>query len=276
MLLADAGLAARLEMDSAQHLIEYVHGLEALRPGVGAFVKLRSGGVAVRTLDALGINHAVGLGLRGTVPAEDLDDLEALYLDAGLPSIIELCPFADRSVLVGLADRQYRIANFTNVLLRELDGDFGFSTPPGLDVQPVVMRELEVWVAAMTRAMATRTNPGIAEADALLARIAFSRPGSLCFLARLEDRVVGAGALVVREDEEGWRLGTLYMANTLPEARGRGVQRALILARLEAAQNLGCDAVAVQVRPGNLSHNHLERVGFRVVYTKTVLERRWK
>ena len=274
-LLTDAALAARLEADAAQHLTEYVQLLEGLRRGVGAFVQLRSGGVAVRTLDALGINVAIGLGMRGSVPAEDLDDLEALYLDANLPAMLELCPFADRSLLVGLGDRQYRIVNFTNVLVRELDDETA-PAPPGIDVQPVTERELEVWVAAMTRAMATRTNPGLLEADTLMARIAFARPGSLCFLARLEDRVVGTGALVVRADEDGWRLGTLYMANTLPEARGRGVQQALIGARLEAARALGCDAVAVQARPGNQSHHHLERLGFRVVYTKSLLERRWR
>jgi len=47
------------------------------------------------------------------------------------------------------------------------------------------------------------------------------------------------------------------------------VQRALLLARIAEATKAGCDMAMVATGPGTGSHRNVERVGFRVVYTRT-------
>jgi len=54
-------------------------------------------------------------------------------------------------------------------------------------------------------------------------------------------------------------------AGTLPEFRNRGVQKALLLARLAKAAEHGCDLAMVATMPGSGSQRNVERQGFRVV-----------
>jgi GNAT superfamily N-acetyltransferase len=64
-------------------------------------------------------------------------------------------------------------------------------------------------------------------------------------------------------------------AGTLPEFRNRGVQRALLLARIAQAAREGCDLAMVATAPGSGSQRNVERQGFRVVYTRTKFLREW-
>jgi hypothetical protein len=63
----------------------------------------------------------------------------------------------------------------------------------------------------------------------------------------------------------------LYGDATVPQARGRSWQNALITARLAAAQKLGCDLAAASVLPGSSSHRNYERAGFQLLYMRVNL-----
>ncbi len=78
-----------------------------------------------------------------------------------------------------------------------------------------------------------------------------------------EDPVVAAAALFV------WRR-TAYLAGaaTVPEARGRGHQRALIARRLADAVELGCSRAVATAAADSPSVRNLERAGFAVVSTR--------
>jgi GNAT superfamily N-acetyltransferase len=84
----------------------------------------------------------------------------------------------------------------------------------------------------------------------------------------VDGTIAGAAALSVREGVCG-----LFGASTLPEFRGRGVQGALLKARLESAAAQGCDVAVSIAQPGSTSHRNIERQGFRVAYTRTKLIR---
>jgi hypothetical protein len=90
-------------------------------------------------------------------------------------------------------------------------------------------------------------------------------PSQRLFVARLEDKVVAAAALFTKED-----VAYLAGASTLPEFRSRGCQQALIGHRLGEA--LACSIVTVTTAYASPSQNNLERLGFRVLHTKTI----WK
>jgi len=60
-------------------------------------------------------------------------------------------------------------------------------------------------------------------------------------------------------------------AATLPEHRRRGVQSALLAARLEDAARRGCDLAVVTTQPGSKSQENVQRQGFELVYARAVL-----
>jgi Acetyltransferase (GNAT) family len=90
-------------------------------------------------------------------------------------------------------------------------------------------------------------------------------PSQRLFVARTEDKVVAAAALFTKDD-----VAYLAGASTLPDFRSRGCQHALIKHRLGEA--LACTIVTVTTAYASPSQNNLERLGFRVLHTKTI----WK
>jgi GNAT superfamily N-acetyltransferase len=274
MLSSDLSLAQRLEHDAGVHLTEYVQGLEdRLEKASECEARRIADGVMVRTGSTLGINVAVGLGLHGPVTDAALDELEQFFVDAGRTPRIELCPLADAGLVTQLAARGFVPQRFLQALVRPMDAEERFETTPGIEITPVDATLEGAWVHAFKSGFGTRKASEYSEIDSKLAQIALYRPGSSCFIARQRGEVVGTGSLVVRQDSEGWRIGTLYLASTAQHARGRGVQHALVQARFEAARNAGCDAVTTQAKPGGTTA--LERQGFGVVYSKVVLEQ-WR
>lgn len=88
------------------------------------------------------------------------------------------------------------------------------------------------------------------------------------FVAEDEGRVVAAAAIFKRGDD-----GYLAFAATLPEARRKGCQRALMAARLEHAQRQGCRRVftetgmPVKGEPGS-SYRNMLRAGFDELHVR--------
>lgn len=76
--------------------------------------------------------------------------------------------------------------------------------------------------------------------------------------------MVATGLIVCHND-----VALLAGASTLPAYRGRGVQNALLHARLAYAVANNCDVAMVVTEPGSPSQRNAERNGFRVAYTRT-------
>jgi hypothetical protein len=57
-------------------------------------------------------------------------------------------------------------------------------------------------------------------------------------------------------------------ASTIPSARGRGAQLALLERRLQDAFANGCDIAMMGALPGSISQRNAERHGFRIAYTR--------
>ena len=72
--------------------------------------------------------------------------------------------------------------------------------------------------------------------------------------------MAGSGGMALIETKKGG-VAHLYIDSTLPEYRGRGVQAALLRARLGDARKAGFDLASVGARPGNGSCRNIERAG---------------
>ena len=62
-------------------------------------------------------------------------------------------------------------------------------------------------------------------------------------------------------------------ASTRLAFRRKGIQRALIDARMATARSKGCDLAMVLTEPGNDSQRNLHRAGFELAYTIVVLQK---
>ena len=80
------------------------------------------------------------------------------------------------------------------------------------------------------------------------------------FVAELDGRPVGTGLLHTHH-----RVGWLRAGTVLPEVRRRGIQRALITARIDRARRLGCDLVGASANADGSSARNMDRQGLRTV-----------
>jgi GNAT superfamily N-acetyltransferase len=78
------------------------------------------------------------------------------------------------------------------------------------------------------------------------------------FVAELNGVAVANASLHVSA-ATGWLRGALVA----PAARGLGIQRALIAARIRAAIEAGCDLVGAEAEPDEVSARNLARMGMR-------------
>jgi len=92
--------------------------------------------------------------------------------------------------------------------------------------------------------------------------------GVTCFLASIDGQPAGGGAVSFRDGT-----ASLFSTSVLPGFRRRGVQTALLQARLAAAAAAGCDLATVMTSPGSSSQRNVQRSGFAVAYTRLVVAR---
>jgi GNAT superfamily N-acetyltransferase len=213
------------------------------------------------------VNQIVGLGLYGEVTAQNLDEVEEFFRSRGVPSTVVLSPLAEESLRTLLGERGYGIAEFNSVLIRRLQATEPFAPPAGIVIERVTPETIGSWMRTIAKGF---------EQDIVVAESVFGGfsqlPGAMSFLARIEDTVVGGcGGRVIPQA----RIGALFGTATLPEYRGRGVQGALIARRLQEASAAGCEYAVVSTHPGSGSQRNMERRGFRLAYTKTVMMRTW-
>ena len=213
-------------------------------------------------------NQMVGMGLYGEVTASHLDEVEEFFRSGGVPSVVVLSPLAHESLRTLLGERGYGIAEFNSVLIRRLGSDEPLTPPAGIRIERVNNDTVGAWMRAIAEGFAQ---------DIKVAEDVFggfsALPGALAFAASIEGKVVGGcGGRIIPEA----RLAALFGAATIPEYRGRGVQTALIARRLHEAALAGCEYAVVSTQPGSGSQRNMERRGFRLAYTKTVMMRTWK
>ena len=87
------------------------------------------------------------------------------------------------------------------------------------------------------------------------------------FVAELDGTAVGNASLHISAGT-GWLRGALVA----PGVRGRGIQRALIGARVRAALDVGCDLVGASAEPDEVSARNLERMGMRPLGRESIYE----
>lgn len=257
-------IARREERRTARALTEIAAEWEPIAGGTMGFGGLGSW-----------VNFAVGLGLDGPVGGDDLDRSIRFYADRGVEALVEVSPFAHKSLVRGLADRGFVLREFETVLARAIEAteDFRPKTwPRGLEivqVDPGDDEQVRAFIDVSLSGFRAAGHP-LDPVNEEYARRVVEHPKTRCFLALVEGSPAGGGSLDVGED-----IACLFGTSVLPAYRRRGIQQALILRRLERCREEGRHLAAVHSTPGAATDRNAMRLGFSLAYTKVGLALPW-
>jgi GNAT superfamily N-acetyltransferase len=271
-LFCDLALAERIERVEAQLMAASSRAAQH-RAALGTgFVIPIAGGVASFAEDGSPFNKVAGLGFAGVPSAAKLDEVERAYAACGAPVQIELAHLADPEVGALLAEREYRLMSFENVLGRALDGEPERVAPRGVEVRRSGDEEFDAWLDVVVDGVAHPDTEGLpaheefSREDVEKAERDFAAAGVVRYLALLGGVVAGGAGMHIAED-----VAQLTGAATAPAHRRRGVQTALLAARLADAAAAGCDVAVVTTQPASKSQQNAQRRGFDLLYTRAIL-----
>jgi len=266
MQFVDKALARRLESCEEMPQVLYARAFQKTRPEVGAAEKEICGGHMVFAGLGSPIGRATGLGLDRPFTAEDLDRIEQFYREHKAPSQVDLTPMHEPAVFEMFKERSYSIAELNNVLYRKLDPEEKFPAPPAhCEIRRSASEEADI---AGTIVESAFFPDGAPEAFRGLIQPLYQMENALAFVATVEGRPVACGTgLVIKEH----RVFALCGAGTRSAFRGRGLQTALLRARMSAAVEAGCEYAVVVTQGGTTSQRNVERLGFRVAYSKVTV-----
>ena len=266
MQFVDKALARRFESCEEMPQAMYARMFQKTRPEIGAAEEAICGGHMIFAGLGSPIGRATGVGLDRPFTAEDLDRVEAFYRKHKAPSQVDLCPLHEPVVFELFKEHGYGIAELNNVLYRKLDGDEIFPpAPAGCEIRPSRLEEADAAGAIVERAFFPAGAP---EACGGLIAPFYQMEGAVAFVARLAGKLVACGTGLVIPQH---RVFALCGAGTMAEFRGRGLQTALLRARMAAAVRAGCEYAVVVTQGGTTSQRNAERLGFRVAYSKVTL-----
>jgi GNAT superfamily N-acetyltransferase len=266
MQFVDKALARRLESCEEMPQVFYARVYQKTRPEIGAAEEEICGGHMVFAGLGSPIGRATGTGLDRPLTAEDIDRIEEFYRSHKAPSQVDVCPLHPPEVFEMFKERGYAFIELNNVLYRKLDPDEKFPPPPDhCRIRRSHPGEAEIASSVVEQAFFP---DGAPEAYRALLAPLYQMEGGLAFVAEVDGKSVAcATGLVIPQH----RVYALCGAGTLTPYRGRGLQTALLRARMEAAVQAGCEFAVVVTKGGSASQRNVERLGFRVAYSKVTV-----
>ena len=260
-IFSDLHLSRRLERAEGRGNAEFVEARAAVEPESGACRTEVAGCYAMFDGVESLLTQTFGLGLFETPSDADLGRLEEFFATRAAPVYHEVSPLADPTTFMLLNGRGYEPFEFTSVMFRPLNMSTAARRDAGVSVRVVEPAEHELW--AQTAARGWSEFEELSDFMLGLSRVSARRADAISFLAELDGRAVATGALSIWEG-----VALLAGASTVPEARRRGAQLALLDARLAYAARNGCDLAMMCALPGSASQRNAERQGFRIAYTR--------
>ncbi len=272
ILFSNHELAQRLEGVEVFNQEQYALTHKQFHPESDvAYKRVGSGSALFAGADSP-VTQSFGMGLDGVVDEVQMLALEEFYREHGAPVNIEVSHLADMSLFTLLCERGYTIIELSTVLLRAISLD---------DVMPQMPKNVAIRAtrADETESLARTIAAGFLESDDASAvppefvgmfTSWFQQPNVMCFAAEAEGAFVAGGSMYMPNG-----VAVMGGASTLPSSRGRGLQSALVGARLRQAVLSGCELAMVITQPGSTSQRNMEKQGFRVMYARTKFQKTW-
>ncbi len=264
MIYADKALSQKLERTEAQANADFVETRAALEPESGA-AWIEVGG-AYAMFDGLEspLTQTFGLGVFEETTAENLNAIESFFVERGAPVFHEVSPMADQSILSLLGERGYRPIELTSVMYRSIKEERIANAAAGSVITTRLIGEADadLWAQTAARGWATE-HESLGDFMLAFGKVAARTKGGSPFLAEIGGEPVAAAGFSIYDD-----VCILAGAATVPEARNRGAQNALLAARLRYAQEQGCSLAMMCALPGSQSQKNAQKNGFNIAYTR--------
>ncbi len=275
LLFADRHLARRIEAAECQMITDAAE-MTRRRGTDDVLIRPIGGGVAVFTSPGAPWNKMTGVGFANFEEAT-LEDIEREFDRRSAPLQVELSILADNTLGSLLTKRGYVLSGFENVLGLGLEGSRLLHATPGLTIDQLTgSAESMTWISTVVEGFGHPDEPNSLAPHESFSRQALEQvfvdfadtSGFRRYLSRVDGSPAGGASLRVSGG-----VAQLCGAATLPAYRRRGVQTALLRARLHDAAVEGCDIAVVTTQPGSTSQSNVQRQGFALLYTRAILIR---
>jgi GNAT superfamily N-acetyltransferase len=262
----DRALARRLERAEASANAAFVEARAAIDAAAGAAWTEIAGAYAM--FDGVGspLTQAFGVGLFASFLEPEFERVEAFFTARGAATAIEVCELAEARTRAMLPVRGYAPIEHSTVLIRATS-DARPLEPGAITVRASGADESDAWARVAADGWRSE-GEDLAHFVEALGRVTARARGMQCFVAEERGSPVAAGALYLVDD-----VALLAGASTIPSARGRGAQRALLQARLAYAAARGIALAMIVTQPASGSQRNAERQGFTPVYGRSKWER---
>lgn len=215
------------------------------------------------------MNKVIGAGLDAPIDPRALSELETALRARSDVVRVELATVAPAESGILLTERGYRLFGFEDVWIRSVMAP---EREGGSGVEVRCVGAVDCWRTATIEAVACPDGTGVS-VDALSRKTietaiddVLEAAGFERYVALLDGVVAGAASMFVHDG-----IALLTGSATLPAFRRRGVQTALIAARLGAARDRGAELAAVTTLPASRSGANAARHGFALGYTRAIL-----
>lgn len=231
------------------------------------------GGVAVFVERDSPSNKLIGVGFSGPVDETILSGVEAHFTAERTRLQAEISTLADPALHRQLVARGYVPGGFENVLGHPLRDTVLAPSADDVAVERLSASDLPTLADVMAEGFSNPDVGGVG-GDALppademrrLFTLTMRTPGFRGYIARIGGVIVGGAALRL---DDG--VAQFSGAATLPTFRRRGVQTALLRARLAEAAQAGCGIGVVVTQPASKSQQNVQREGFSLLYARQLL-----
>jgi hypothetical protein len=262
MILADLKLSQKLERAEARANADFVETRARLDPDYGA-EWIEVGGVYVMYDGPESpCTQTFGLGLFSGMSGDDMDRIEAFYMEREAPVFHEVSPMADPATMPLLTGRSYHPVELSTVMYKALVADVIAETTGPVMTRIVSPDEADLWAETSGKGWATEQG-GSPEFMIGFGKVSARCSGAYPYLAELDGVPAATGMLFIHDD-----VAMLAGASTVPEARNKGAQSALLTARLRYAADHGCSLAVMGAAPGSQSQKNAQRNGFSIAYTR--------
>ena len=262
MVFADLELSRRLERAEGKACLQFAESRARLFPQCGAAWIECAGAYAVFDGVDSPVTQSFGLGLFEEPTPASLDRIERFFLERGAGVVHEVSPLAGIATMDLLCSRGYRPIELSSVLHRLVELPSA-REDGGIRVRVALKQEAAVWADLSARGWADG-NPGLLGFLEQFGALAFARDESVNFVAELDGKPGATGMLCLHDG-----VALFAGASTIPEMRRRGLQAALLEARMRYAYEHGYSLAMMVTEAGSQSQRNAERKGFRIAYTRT-------
>ncbi|MBV9270930.1 MAG: hypothetical protein JO165_07550 [Candidatus Eremiobacteraeota bacterium] len=203
-------------------------------------------------------NQASGIGVRCSVTDDDVDRIIAFYHSHGETARVEVSPVADAKLPAKLARRGFILADYENALVADLTEICGRR-----DSRIEVCRDADAWSYASALSFSDSEEPE--EQLRFIGILMATHPDVTPLALREAGKIVTTACLGTEMDG----IAGFFATSTMPHARGKGYQSAIIGDRIARAQEMGKTLARATAKVGSASERNFRRFGFTPVFTRT-------